>query len=198
MSERLGIIYRYAFAACQLFRALLRILSGMNTGEDVQGLRKIIDFTRLLSIFILAIHFYIACYQAFAVWEWTVGITDKIVSNIARTGLFDGLLRAKLAALLLLVVFLIGVKGAKDEKMMLKPILVYLGFGALLYFAAALCFFLFSLLPSSKSLISEAQRKSNIINLSNSYGQKKNAIHLTPAVRHRSAYGMILMRFVLT
>jgi len=34
---------------------------------------------------------------------------------------------------------------------------------------------------------SEAQRQSSIINLGNSYGQKKNAIHLTPAVRHRSA-----------
>jgi len=34
---------------------------------------------------------------------------------------------------------------------------------------------------------SEAQRQSNIINLGNSYGHKKNAIHLTPAVRHRSA-----------
>jgi hypothetical protein len=34
---------------------------------------------------------------------------------------------------------------------------------------------------------SESQRQSNIINLGNSYGQKKNAIHLTPAVRHRSA-----------
>jgi len=125
----------------------------MNTGEDVQGLRKIIDFTRLLSIFILAIHFYIVCYQAFTVWEWTAGITDRIVSNIARTGLFDGLLRAKLAALLLLVVSLIGVKGKKDERILLKPILVYLGFGSVLYFAAALCFFLPSLMRSSKILI---------------------------------------------
>ena len=71
----------------------------MNTGEDVQGLRKIIDFTRLLSIFILAIHFYIACYKAFASWDWTAGITDKIIGNIAKTGLFVGLFRAKLAAL---------------------------------------------------------------------------------------------------
>ena len=136
--------------------ALTVLLCMVNTGEDVQGLRKIIDFTRLLSIFILAIHFYISCYQAFAVWEWTTGITDRIVGSIARTGLFDGLLRAKLAALLLLVVSLVGVKGKKDEKIMLKPILVYLGFGVLLYLAAALCFFLPSLLPGSKSLIAIA------------------------------------------
>lgn len=128
----------------------------MNTGEDVQGLRKIIDFTRLLSIFILAIHFYIACYQAFAAWDWTAVITDRIVGDIARTGLFEGLFRAKLAALLLLVVSLVGVKGKKDEKIILKPIIVYIGFGVLLYFAAALCFFLAGLLPSSKTLIAIA------------------------------------------
>jgi hypothetical protein len=78
----------------------------MNTGEDVQGLSKIIDFTRLLSIFILAIHFYLSCYRAFVGFGWTAELTDKILSNIARTGLFTGLWRAKLAALLLLVVFL--------------------------------------------------------------------------------------------
>jgi len=121
----------------------------MNTGEDVQGLRKIIDFTGLLSIFILAIHFYIVCYQAFAVWDWTAGITDKIIGNIAKTGLFVGLFRAKLAALLLLVVSLVGVKGKKDEKILLKPILVYIGFGALLYFVSTLSFFC----PAPKTFI---------------------------------------------
>ena len=80
-----------------------------------------------MSIFILAIHFYIACYQVFATWECTDGITDKVIGDIAKTGLF----RAKLAALLLLVVSLVGVKGKKDEKIELKPILVYLCFGAL-------------------------------------------------------------------
>lgn len=122
----------------------------------MQGLRKIIDFTRLLSIFILAIHFYIACYQAFYAWEWTAGITDKIIGNIARTGLFEGLFRAKLAAMLLLVVSLVGVKGRKDEKILLKPILVYLSFGAVLYFSSTLCFLLPSLLPGSKTLIAVA------------------------------------------
>jgi hypothetical protein len=128
----------------------------MNTGEDVQGLRKIIDFTRLLSIFILAIHFYIACYQAFEVWDWTAGITDKIIGKIAKTGLFAGMFRAKLAALLLLMVSLVGVKGKKDEKILLKPILVYLLLGAGLYFASTLYFFLPSLLHSSKTIIAIA------------------------------------------
>ncbi len=37
----------------------------MQTGENEHGLRRIIDFTRLLSLVILAIHFYITFYAAF-------------------------------------------------------------------------------------------------------------------------------------
>ncbi|MDQ7948459.1 MAG: conjugal transfer protein MobC [Pedobacter sp.] len=121
----------------------------MNTGEDIQGLRKIIDFTRLLSIFILAIHFYLACYRAFEDWGWTAGITDRIIGNISRTGLFAGLWRAKLAALLLLIISLVGAKGKKDEKETLRPLVMMLGCGLVLYFAAYLSFFI----PSQKWVI---------------------------------------------
>ena len=75
----------------------------MNTGEDIQGLRKIVDFTRLLSIFILVIHFYLVCYPAFVAWGFTADITDRVVKNIVKTGLFANYLRPKLGALLLLI-----------------------------------------------------------------------------------------------
>lgn len=112
----------------------------MNTGEDIQGLRKILDFTRLLGIFILVIHFYLTCYQAFAEWNWTADILDKIVANIARVELFSGLLRAKFAVVVLLFISLIGVKGKKDEKIELKPIVIYILTGLLLYFLSTLIF----------------------------------------------------------
>ncbi|MDB4926564.1 conjugal transfer protein MobC [Mucilaginibacter sp.] len=114
----------------------------MQTGEDTQGLRKIIDFTRLISIFILAIHFYICCYQAFTIWHWTAGITDRLISNIARTGLFNNMLRPKLAALLCLVISLVGVKGRKEEKINYRIISAYLLTGLLIYFTSILCFYL--------------------------------------------------------
>ena len=41
----------------------------MHTGENEQGLRKILDLTRLISIAILLIHFYYYCYTAFKQWE---------------------------------------------------------------------------------------------------------------------------------
>ncbi|OYX96528.1 MAG: hypothetical protein B7Y76_08795, partial [Sphingobacteriia bacterium 35-40-5] len=53
----------------------------MATGENEQGLRKIMDFTRLLSIAILVIHFYLLCYAAFREWELTTSIVDRILST---------------------------------------------------------------------------------------------------------------------
>jgi len=114
----------------------------MNTGEDAQGLRKIIDFTRLISIAILCIHFYICCYAAFAAWGWRTEITDKMIANIAKTGLFTGLLKAKIAALLFLGITVLAAKGKKDEKIQKNSIIAYLLCGLLVYFLSQLVFYL--------------------------------------------------------
>ncbi len=114
----------------------------MNTGEDTQGLRKIIDMTRAISIIILALHFYISCFGTFQQWHLTAPITTRIVINIARNGLFKNNLKPKLSALLALVVSLIGAKGRKDDKIQRKTIVVYLLTGLLIYFISALCFYI--------------------------------------------------------
>jgi len=114
----------------------------MQTGEDIQGLRKIVDLTRLISIFILAIHFYLCCYRAFELWGLTADVTDKIIANIAKTGLFTGLWRAKLGALLCLVISLVGTKGRKEEKLKLKPILIGMAVGLLVYMGSVLMLYL--------------------------------------------------------
>lgn len=114
----------------------------MNTGEDIQGLRKIIDFTRLISLFILSIHFYICCYLAFRQWGFTAEITDNIISNISKTGLFNNMLYPKLASLLCLLISLVGAKGKKDEKINAKAIVVYLALGLSFYFIGVLCFYM--------------------------------------------------------
>ena len=121
----------------------------MNTGEDTQGLRKILDFTRLISLTILAIHFYIVCYRAFEHWGWTAVFTDRIVFNVAKTGLFTGWYKAKLAALLFLAISLLGVKGKKEEKIRKNSIAAYLVSGLLVYFISVLVFYV----PGSISLI---------------------------------------------
>ncbi len=114
----------------------------MQTGEDIQGLRKIIDLTRLIGGFILAVHFYICCYHAFKDWHWTAAITDLLIGHMAKIGLFDGFLKPKAAALLCLVISVSGIKGRKDEQIRHKSIAVFIGGGMLLYWFSALFFYL--------------------------------------------------------
>ena len=60
----------------------------MNTGEDMQGMRKVLDLSRWISVGLLLLHFYESCYAAFRQWGWTTMITDRILENIQKTGLF--------------------------------------------------------------------------------------------------------------
>lgn len=108
----------------------------MQTGENEQALRKIIDFTRLLSIAILIIHFYLSCYSAFRQLHLTHKIVDHILLPVSRMLIFKTMLSAKLSALLLLVVSLIGSKGKRDEKIRVRTIVTYCLSGLLIYFVS--------------------------------------------------------------
>lgn len=110
----------------------------MNTGENEQGLRKILDMTRLISIVILALHFYFYCYRAFEGWGLSMDITDRIIGNIKRTGLFERFVISKLIALAFLGISLIGAKGRQDEKLNYKIAFAYISTGFMLYFASYL------------------------------------------------------------
>ncbi|GAA4203277.1 conjugal transfer protein MobC [Pedobacter jeongneungensis] len=114
----------------------------MNTGEDTQGLRKIMDFSRLISIFILVVHFYLCCYAAFVHWGFTAGITDRIMAHLSRLSWLNGILWPKLCALLFLAVSLLGVRGKKDEKAVAENISVYLVSGLLVYGLSYLALYL--------------------------------------------------------
>lgn len=112
----------------------------MRTGENEQGLRKILDFTRLLSIAILIIHFYLSCYVAFKELELSSEITDKVVRIIANIKIFDSTVLSKSAALGLLLISLIGAKGRKDEKMDAKVWTICGVLSIALFFGSVLCF----------------------------------------------------------
>ncbi|HCT23865.1 MAG TPA: conjugal transfer protein TraG [Chitinophagaceae bacterium] len=111
-----------------------------HTGENEQGLRKIVDLTRFASIFILLLHFYYYCYVVFEQWEITSTITDRLMKNISNTGLFHNQLTSKFMALGLLVISLFGAQGKKDEKINWRSITAYLLIGLLLYFSSQLYF----------------------------------------------------------
>lgn len=114
----------------------------MQTGENEQALRKILDMTRLISIAILVLHFYYYCYTAFEQWHLTVTLTDRLMGNIRNTGLFNNFHTSKLFALGFLTISLMGARGRKDEKSNYKTAFAYIITGLLIYFLSYL-----SLLP---------------------------------------------------
>ncbi|RWU08188.1 conjugal transfer protein MobC [Pedobacter chitinilyticus] len=106
----------------------------LQTGENEQALRKITDFTRLISVTILLLHFYYECYQVFAGMGISTKLTDQLLGNIARTGLFSFFVKPKLIALGLLAISLLGAKGKKDEKLGYRTALGYIVTGLCCYF----------------------------------------------------------------
>jgi uncharacterized membrane protein YgdD (TMEM256/DUF423 family) len=109
-----------------------------HTGENEQGLRKILDFTRFASIFILLLHFYYYCYAAFKHWEIKSTITDRLMTNIFHTGLFNSQYISKFLAIGLLVISLLGAQGKKDEKINWRSIAAYLVMGLFLFFGSSM------------------------------------------------------------
>ena len=114
----------------------------MQTGENEQALRKILDMTRLISIIVLVIHFYYYCYAAFREWHFVSGFSDKLLGNIHNTGLFNNFHKSKLFALGFLMISLIGAKGRKDEKLNYKTAFAYIITGIVIYFISYLSLYL--------------------------------------------------------
>lgn len=116
----------------------------MRTGENEQGLKKIIDLTRMIAIVVLLLHCYDTCYHAFRVWGWTTSLSDRILNNITRTGLLNGFLKSKLIALGFLLISLVGAKGRLSETIHYRTALVYLTIGIVFYFGS----YFFLLVPA--------------------------------------------------
>ncbi|RXK87022.1 YWFCY domain-containing protein [Filimonas effusa] len=111
----------------------------MKSANDI-GLKKIIDLTRWISVALLLLHFYFFCYGAFREWHFTTDVTERILGNIAASGLFSSLNKTKLFSLLFLGISLLGAQGRKSEKIGYRTGLAYLLSGLLTYFISALLF----------------------------------------------------------
>ncbi len=105
-----------------------------HTGENDEGLRKIIDMTRLISVALLILHSYYYCYAAFKKWNLTAGITDRLIENIGKTGLFINFNESKIISVGFLVISLLGAKSRKNVKLSYRTALGYLLAGLLIYF----------------------------------------------------------------
>lgn len=114
----------------------------LQTGENEQALRKILDMTRLMSLTMLFFHFYFYCYSGFYSWGLHSRFTDRILENITATGLFNSFHTSKLFSLGLLVISLLGAKGRKDEKLSYKSSVVLISSGLLFFFISGLALLL--------------------------------------------------------
>lgn len=113
----------------------------MQTGENTEGLRKIIDLTRKASVGMLCLHCYYFCYHSFTEWGLTHAFSERLLVNIQDTGLFSEFHISKVVALGLLLISLIGAKGKKDDKLKISQILLPLLSGLLIYVLSHLVFF---------------------------------------------------------
>lgn len=112
----------------------------MATGENEQGLRKIGDLTRMLSIAMLCIHFYLSFHTMFSAYGLSSGITDRLLTTVAKLDVFRGPWQSKVAALLLLAISLLGVKGRKDQRISRGHLLWQAFAGLFLYFGSGLLY----------------------------------------------------------
>lgn len=111
-----------------------------HTGENEQGLRKILDMTRIISLLLLLLHFYYYCYRAFSFWGLTSKLTDRLLINVSHSGFFRNFHTSKLFALLFLAISLIGARGRKNPKINFKVPILYLSIGLCIYFISAIVF----------------------------------------------------------
>jgi hypothetical protein len=109
-----------------------------NTGENDVSLRKITDMTRMISLLILALHFYYFCYQAFQSWHLTFAISDRILDKIVSAGLFASFGKTKIIALIFLIISLVGVKGKKGESIKVQHALITVFSGLAVYYLSGL------------------------------------------------------------
>ncbi len=87
----------------------------MNTGENIQGLRKVGDLSRGISIILLMLHYYFLFYPVMLRSGMTNRFSDRLLVGLSKTGLLDGPV-IKSACLLFLILSLLGVRGKKDER----------------------------------------------------------------------------------
>ena len=102
--------------------------------DDLRALGKIADFSRTMGFALLFLNLYWFCYVFFESYGWSSAISDKLLLDLSKTGLFEYAINTKLGGLVLLVLSCMGIKGKKSEKMEWKQIIIIGGIGVVLFF----------------------------------------------------------------
>jgi hypothetical protein len=109
--------------------------------EDEKLLSRILNFIRMGSVMLLAMHCYYFCHKLFVEFGLSHSFVDNIFVKLQNTsGAFDNLWTTKLLCLLLLFISCMGNKGKKNEKIKINIIILCTVFGAVLFFLNFLVF----------------------------------------------------------
>jgi hypothetical protein len=108
------------------------------TGENEQGLRVIADLTRLGSMIILIIHFYVWCYGTFVEWGLTGNIINNFIKNLAGQSWIKSPMTTKTIAIVFLSLSLIGNRGKRSQRVTAKKAITYSVTGLVLYYSTTM------------------------------------------------------------
>jgi hypothetical protein len=114
----------------------------MQTGENEQALRKIMDMTRICSMTVLIMHFYYYCHEGFAQVGYTHEFIDRVMINITSTGIFKTVWVSKCIILVLLAVSLLGVSVRKVENVRTVYFVCCLVLGVAVFFGGHIVWWL--------------------------------------------------------
>ncbi|MBC6992511.1 conjugal transfer protein MobC [Hymenobacter sp. BT491] len=107
--------------------------------EEERGLKKIMDFMRLISVLLVLLHVYYYCYGFFTEQHLTAAWSGKVLTRFStKTVLFYAPYVTKLAAAVFLALSCLGTRGKPKEGQTWTPILVSLALGLALFFGSGL------------------------------------------------------------
>ncbi|MBO3272985.1 conjugal transfer protein MobC [Hymenobacter defluvii] len=107
--------------------------------EEERGLKKIMDFMRLISVLLVLLHVYYYCYGFFTEQHLTAAWSGKLLARFStKTALFYAPYVTKIAAAVFLVLSCLGTRGKPKEGQTWAPILLGLVLGCTLFFGSGL------------------------------------------------------------
>ncbi|MVZ63820.1 conjugal transfer protein MobC [Sphingobacterium humi] len=106
----------------------------MNTGENIEALRKISDLCRVLAFTLLILHILFLLEGALQFRVFDSPFVNRLLQTLLHTTVFRTYHLSKLMALVFLLLSLIGTKGKKEKKFKTTPALICGLVGLFLYF----------------------------------------------------------------
>ncbi len=110
----------------------------MNTGENVEGLRKILDLTRKAGLVLLLIHFYLSSPLIAQNFGITEGLLGSLLAPLVSNPIMENQMVLKFTVLISVGIYIIGTKGRKGLDITPYYVLVLLAASLFLFFRASI------------------------------------------------------------